>query len=524
MPEHLKALVVVLGLATVVFAFAKAPACARACTEEDFRRRRNLWFGITLAAFLAHSFWIFLAVAAALLLLSLPGEPRRLGLFFLVLFAVPRFSAELGGFGVVKNLFEIDYVRLLVLTVLLPTFLSLRRQPGVEPFGRSTSDKLIAGYLVLIAALMLAYGGGLTNTLRKGVFYPFLDIFLPYYVASRALRDLQGFRDALMAFAVAALVMSATGAFEFVWRWLLYSSLDNVLGARFPYGEYLQRGDYLRAAATAGQAIPMGYVVAVAMGFYLYLRTMVPSRTLRGLGLMLLVAGLVAPLSRGPWVGAAAMYLVYVATGPHAMLRFATLGLVGALALPPILATPVGEMVVKYLPFVGTIDEANVAYRQMLLEISLEVFLLNPFFGSPDYIEADAMKDLVQGQGIVDLVNTYVGVGLSSGVVGLALFSGFFLSVALGIYRAMRGVRGKNDEQYLLGQALLATLLGVMVIIFTVSPITIVPVVYWSVAGVGAAYVRMLAPVKTPPTLRAPVTGRALPGAARAPRPAARGI
>lgn len=39
---------------------------------------------------------------------------------------------------------------------------------------------------------------------------------------------------------------------------------------------------------------------------------------------------------------------------------------------------------------------------------------------------------------------------------------------------------------------LLATLIGILVIIFTVSSITFIPVVYWSVAGLGVAYIQMV--------------------------------
>ena len=51
MPGHLKALVVILVLAAIVFAFAKTPASAVATNASDFVRRRNLWFGVTLAGF-----------------------------------------------------------------------------------------------------------------------------------------------------------------------------------------------------------------------------------------------------------------------------------------------------------------------------------------------------------------------------------------------------------------------------------------------------------------------------------------
>src|ERR1700675_2748949 len=111
MPEHLKALIVILVLATVIFVFAKAPACALASTSGDFERRRNLWFGITLAAFLAHNFWIFIIVAAALLLSALPREPNKLAMFCCLLFAAPSFSAENTGLGVIRYFFAIDYVR-----------------------------------------------------------------------------------------------------------------------------------------------------------------------------------------------------------------------------------------------------------------------------------------------------------------------------------------------------------------------------------------------------------------------------
>ena len=67
MPEHLRALAVILPLAAAIFLFAKAPACASACAAADFERRRNLWIGITLVAFLAHNFWIYMAVTAAML-------------------------------------------------------------------------------------------------------------------------------------------------------------------------------------------------------------------------------------------------------------------------------------------------------------------------------------------------------------------------------------------------------------------------------------------------------------------------
>jgi O-antigen ligase len=494
MPEHLRALVVILVLASAVFVSAKAPACTMACTPGDFERRRNLWFGITLAAFLAHNFWIFIVVAAALLLLSARREPNALAMYFLVLFAVPAIGAEITGLGLIQHFFRIDYLRLLALAVLLPAFVSLRTQPDVEPFGRTLPDKLIAASIVL--GFFLQLRTSFTDALRAGVFYSFIDIFLPYYVASRGVKNLQGFRDALMAFVIAALVLAAIGAFEFVRRWLLYFAVEDALGGQWDLALYLPREGYLRAQGSTGQPIVLGYVMVVAIGLLLFLRKSIPNRLAWGLGILLLMAGLVAALSRGPWVGAAAMFLIFVATGPSAGLRFAKIGLLGAIILPLLLASPAGRTIIDYLPFVGTVEAENITYRELLFNISIEVIKQNPLLGAADVMQLPVMQQLRQGGGIIDIVNTYLLVALVTGLVGLSLFAGFFIAVIVGIFQSMRNLPDRHDELYLLGQALLATLLGILVIIGTASGISFIPVIYYSVAGLGVAYARMLALAK----------------------------
>ncbi|MGH8668539.1 MAG: hypothetical protein ACREUN_07230, partial [Burkholderiales bacterium] len=118
MPEHLRALIVILALATAVFVVVKGPACSLAMATGDFERRRNVWFAITLAAFLAHNFWIYIVAVAAILLIALPREHNKLALCFFVLFAVPPLGKEIAGVGGIQHFFVIDYIRLLALVVL----------------------------------------------------------------------------------------------------------------------------------------------------------------------------------------------------------------------------------------------------------------------------------------------------------------------------------------------------------------------------------------------------------------------
>lgn len=489
MPEHIRALFVILALATVVFAFARRPA-ADLIPLNDFIRRRNLWLGLTVLAFISHSFWLYAALAAIVLTIARRRERNPLALFFILLFLIPPASAEIPGFGLINYLFELSHVRLLALLILLPAFFALHNRDVTLPFGRIWPDKLLALYLVLSALLQLR-GTTLTDTLRQSL-YLFIDVFLPYYVASRTLKQLSDFKDAMLAFALAAMLLALIGTFEYARHWLLYGSLSDALGLHWGMSNYAGRGGSLRASASTGQSIVLGYVISVAIGFYLFLHAGVRSRLQQRLGALLLAAGLFATLSRGPWVGAAAMITVFIATGRNAVKRLILLGLAGVLSLPLLSIIPGGNKLIDLLPYIGTTDTGNITYREELFAKAMIVIQRNPLFGSVDYLNTAEMQSMMQGEGIVDIVNSYLAIALESGLIGLLLFAGFFTTIALGIRKALRTFQDKDAEALRLGRALLATLLGVLVTITTVSSISVIPVVYWSLAGLGAAYIQML--------------------------------
>ena len=84
MPEHFRALIVILFLASVVFLLARRPA-TDLIPLGDFKRRRNLWFLLTLLAFFSHSFWLYLGVGAVVLLLAGRREHNPMALFYICL-------------------------------------------------------------------------------------------------------------------------------------------------------------------------------------------------------------------------------------------------------------------------------------------------------------------------------------------------------------------------------------------------------------------------------------------------------
>ncbi|MBU0500871.1 MAG: O-antigen ligase family protein [Gammaproteobacteria bacterium] len=508
MPEHLRALVFILILAAMVFMMAARSACS-IVERAEFERQRSLWFILTLIAFLSHNFWVYVCIGGLLIHFAARQEPNRLALFFFLLFLIPSAPAEIPGFGVINYVFTLTHIRLLELIILLPAYLALRRQSDTLPFGHVWADRLLLMYLLLTFVLLFREpDSSLTNVMRGG-FYLFIDIFLPYYVASRALRDLHEFKQAMLSFVLAAMVLAIIGLFEFTKHWLLYGALVTSMGLEWDLMGYLGRAGLVRANATTGQAIALGYTMAVAIGFFLFLMDFIRikgSNLVAGelvaaevhckmchiSGGLLLAGGLIAPLSRGPWLGAVALIAVFIATGPGAFRRLAILGLTGLLLLPTLEFIPGGEKVISLLPFVGTVEKENVDYREKLLQNALIVIERHPWLGSPDALKEPEMEALRQGSGIIDLVNSYIGIALDSGLVGLSLFLGFFVFVVLGVLGAFRHLPENGEGLRRLGRSLFATLIGILLIIFTVSSISVIPVIYWSVAGLGVAYARMV--------------------------------
>ena len=106
----------------------------------------------------------------------------------------------------------------------------------------------------------------------------------------------------------------------------------------------------------------------VAIGCMLGIWQTIRSSQLKGIVSIIFAAGLFATLARGPWVGVAVLLLVYLAIGPNAIANLGKVAVIGAVGLALLLVTPVGTQLIDLLPFVGTVDEGSVTYRQQLFE------------------------------------------------------------------------------------------------------------------------------------------------------------
>lgn len=484
MSEHHRALVflVLLGLA----AYRLSQPLQALQHRGAAGLRRNLWLALTLVAFLTGSFWVFFVFAFGVLLWARGRDRNAPALFLALLFVVPPADQPVPGLGLVNFLFDLSLPRLLSLTLLLPVFLRLVQKRG-RPGGAfvRAADLLFCGYVAVNLAL-LTREASLTSALR-GAFYLFVDMVLPYWVFSRALDDLADLRDAVGAFVTGGVVLAAVGIFELARHWLLYSALVDAWGSQ---GKllYLGRGTTLRAMASTGHAIALGYVLAACLLLYLPLRGDLRGWKKGGL-LAMLAAGLLAPLSRGPWLGAAAGLLLYVALGRRPARNLMLLAVVaaGAFAILPFL--PSGQFVLGMIPFFGDIETGNLRYRERLIHNAAQLLWEHPLLGLTDYEERLATMGMTQGQGIVDIVNTYVQVGLRSGFLGLGCFAGCLAASLLSVLRARTFSPAPADD---LGRGLAAAQVAVIVTIATVSSIAVVPWVYWCLTGMMLSYARLV--------------------------------
>jgi hypothetical protein len=416
MPEHIRALVVILVCSALVFKFAERPL-APLMPPGTYKRRRNLWLAVVCAAFLAHNFWLYMLAASLILLSPLGRDESPLSVYSLLLIAIPALQQPVPGFGLMDHIFEINHVRLLNLLILLPLAIKLAGSTEPKPTHARAPDFALLAFLLLMSA-MNARVDSVTGMLRF-TFYLAVDIWLPYFVASRVLRDVKSFQDVAASFILGVAALCPIAVFEMLRGWLLYEGLRVSLDLPAPpMLVYLTRGEggLLRANATVGNAIVLGYVMMVSIGLFLFLYQKMSKLT--GVALMAtLFAGIVAALSRGPWVGAAVTVLVAISLGPAGGKRLAQLIGLGAIAFGVLLMTPYGKSIVDHLPFIGTVDEGNVVYRQRLFELSIQVLWQNPVFGASDYILSPLLEEMRTGLGIIDIVNSYLQVALAYGIM-----------------------------------------------------------------------------------------------------------
>jgi hypothetical protein len=482
MPEYLRALVVLLLVAPLIFYLGRKTFPESILEKNSYDRRRNIWLTITCAAFLSQGFWIFVVLLSIALKYASKFEKNPVALFFLVLLAVPVLKVEVPGFAGIRSFIEIDYIRIITIAILLPVCVTEYKSRKNQPSSLARYEYFLVFYILLCLCLQ-ALNDSFTGLIRAAIYWV-VDVAIPYYAISRGVKDFKKFVEVVASIALSCFLVAAIATVEFFKSWLLYIPVNEALGiSSTPF--YLQRGDYVRAIGPTGQAIALGFVLVIGMSAYSYLKKHSNNRWPYIIGLFILLMGEVASLSKGPWLGLMLFYCLYFLTGGQVR-KFLSRALLTIIPVVLFLATSeYGKKISAYLPFVGTLDTGSQTYRELLLEKSLEIIFENPFFGSTDFLLQ--MEDLRQGQGIIDLVNTYLIVALNTGLIGLGLYCAFFASVLLKLFRSI-DQREIHSNKNLLGRYLFSIMSSALLMIFAVSPIAQIPIYIWTLPALAYSF------------------------------------
>ena len=415
----------------------------------------------------------------------------QIALFFFLLMSLPVLRQKIPGFPGINFLFMMSWPSLLSIALLVPLLFQMNRSETGERIKSTGIDKLVFIYFCYLS--LLSFRDTTVTDGLRGVFDLFIGIYVPYFAVSRCIRSEQDFNRIGHAIYSIMLFMALVGIFSSVNYWNLYQSFQRELGIIGGDG-YIQRGGALRAGAVFG-AIHFGTLlgIAIAIAILFFQRLQIPTRIL-ALHIVILLAALFVTYSRGPWVGVSVMlltFLLFASNRGKLISRASPLFVLVVLAL---LVTDIDTKILNLLPFIGTESVGNVTYREDLFFISIQEINDHPFFGSTDFLDSPRMQELIQGEGIIDLVNTYIQIGLHYGYVGVFLFC----AILFGLLRAMISLRKKlrkNGLQKLLEQGVVMISICVLIatVIATVSSIgnKQVSTIIWAVFGLFAAYVRI---------------------------------
>jgi O-antigen ligase len=440
-----------------------------------FMRAAAFWVAALPVIMIFNAPLIELGICAAILLLLTPSKPDdRVAYYVLILPAVPAAIAGPIPFPGINFLITLDFPKVACLVLLAPLLFAATRGAGrrIPPAG--------AAFIVLsiFYALQAVQAASITEGLRTFV-NTLLLYAIPYLALARAVSGLDSFDKIVAALLFLALIYAAIAAASQLRSWNFYSL------AAMDFSAVTERYGLIRIGATSAPFI-LGYVAFLGLLAVDYFRR---DRRMRAGSAWLMraifIAALAVTVSRGAWLSAAVGLAVFwFFTRMPRGARPAMLGLGLIVGAPLAIAG-------FYSADFSAVDEfGTFEYRQEVVRLSLEQIREKPLFGDVFFLENPRFQKLIQGQGIVDIVNHYLEIALMHGLVGLGLFSFAWLSVLGGllslgkIVRTTKSVELERQRAYLL-----AALVAMLVMFATTSATSISTHVSIALLGVAGGFV-----------------------------------
>jgi len=457
--------------------------------RREYSRLIVVWLAITGLAFVTGNYWAYVGIVIGILLVAVPRDPSvRLVFFATLLLALPVIQVDIPGIGPVRQIMDMSHPRMLIFGLLVPMLLLPDpRGKRLSLFG-SPLDKYVLLFIV-VDIIMLSRGIGGTEKIRLASEY-MVDFVLVYFIVSRNVRSFDDIGRIMAALLFAAVVLACVAIFESGKAWKLYDAvypgLNISSGVQGSFYDW--RGGFLRTSATTGYPIILGYFFTLALGALMAVKHHVKSSFWFWALVALLLVGNFTTVARGTWLGAGVLVATYLLLTSRAKLfAIATVSLI-AISFAGTSSNPAIRDIFELLPFTGSHHDGTIDYRRALLDNAIAVMKDNILLGTPSYLNTSELEQMRQGQGIIDIVNTYVQYGLRGGIVLLGLFMIIFSYLLLRLLLALRHVQGPVKN---LCVVLISMIVSHLVMIFTVSSISYLPYLQWILISVSAAFIHL---------------------------------
>jgi hypothetical protein len=322
-----------------------------------------------------------------------------------------------------------------------------------------------AAMFIVIAVLIVidARGGAAIGFLRQITYYTFVYA-IPIFIVTRSARNAAELRTLLTAVAGMGVIFACVVLFESRSSWPLYSPIH----AHFDFAVRVVvkwRGGLIRAYGPMGEATQMGCVLVISFAAALAARRSFISNTAYIAVVSIIALGSLAPQSRGGMIGLAVVFVVssFYRRGISGMGQVGAAGaLLGGAYAGATLFGSMGSQISTSLT-----EAASGDYRSNLLRRGMEEFWKSPIFGDNYNNVTARMQDMVQGEGFVDFVNTYLYFALFAGAIGLVLFCASFILPITRLFQIRRQLPPESDAREVAGFCLALLMSAAVMLAFT---------------------------------------------------------
>ena len=473
--------------------------------QQDLKKITIGWVVVTVMIFIIPNPAIYFVLLGGVLLALAPKEDSKRFQFYCALMpAVPMnlvWRASLPG---IETLMWFDHIKIITISLLLPMFIQPRKRPN--PFERDAdlrrSYKLFSLFFAyLVLTLMLGWRGSNATSVVRMCLETFLSPMLLLLMANRLCRDRSVVNDVLFGMLVSGVFVALIACVEQVTRWKLYNEVSRsfIFYQHFSMNVRDIRWGMMRTPATMGP-IPLGYFMALCVVISMYFSGL-KKRGYESYGgsfmvTALLIIGLIFSGSRGAWFIALIMIgmIIILEKRFKALRTIAVIaGIIVAISAPAVL-----DHFAESDPY-GTFQ-----YRIDLFNNSLIAIKDNIVLGANDFRSHPALQASRQGEGIIDVVNVYLGVALKYGVPALLILLTVIIGTVKGLLkkRSVLELQGTAPDLEWQTRALVVMIIGGITMVATVSFVDRISHYLWLTLVLGICFlgIKAVADEKTKST------------------------